>query len=264
MVIHRPEPLFPGWRLWPAWSAFCLLDSDDEGFITGTGANGLFCARFGRRVEGLSNRLADLLRYERAHGRTVIVPLPADVDAAGYVAHALRCTPAARIVRRADSPVVVHSTTLEAWESIRADGELRARSLLPAGPSSPGQGEPSEIERYLLDEPPEYGDYVMLGEIDSVGPEAVVASYQAGRFILGDQAIYKPGVRLYFDNHRIIQHGLGTRDGLHTTKVLKRLPLRSYLLAAVTVVDIAPGDRVAEWTLRTFVDCANKAFRDRL
>ena len=53
-------------------------------------------------------------------------------------------------------------------------------------------------------------------------PEIVVASYQAGRFVMDGQASYAPGIRLYFDSHRIIRDGLGTRDGLHLIKVTAR------------------------------------------
>jgi hypothetical protein len=48
----------------------------------------------------------------------------------------------------------------------------------------------------------------MFGEIASTTPEKIIASYQAGRFVLDDNAIYEPGVRLYFDNQRMIRDGL--------------------------------------------------------
>jgi len=248
-----------------AWSAFCLLDREDDQFCTGQSGNGPFSARFGRRVANLERRLADFLRYEHAQHRTVILSFPEHVDVEAYVARALSSTPAARLVRPDDPLVIVHATSLSAWEGILADGALLAASELTArGERAPGNADaPSEIDQYLRNEPPEYKDYIMFGEMDAVTPEMVVASYQAGRFVLDEQATYEPGVRLYFDSHRIMRDNLGIRDGLHLIKVHRRLPLRPYLLAAIRVADLDPAGKVANWTLRAFLDQANEAFRRR-
>ena len=118
----------------------------------------------------------------------------------------------------------------------------------------------SEVGQYLQNEPPEYGDYIMFGEVGSTTPERIMASYQAGRFMLDDDAVYEPGVRLYFDNHRIIRDHRGTRDGLHTVKVHKQLPLSPYLLLAIRVMDVDPQREIKAWTPRTFVERSDKAF----
>lgn len=246
------------------WSSFCLLDREDDQVFTGQSGNGPFSARFGRCVENLENHLIDFLRYENAHSRTVILSFPEGIDIDDFVARALSKTPVANVVRPNDPKVVVHSTTIHAWKSISADGELKAASWLgiERGQAHDVQ-EPSEIERYYQSEPPEYADYVMLGGMDSTASEMVLASNSAGCFVLDDNAVYEPGARLYFDNHRIITDGLGTRDGLHAMKVHIQLPLTPYLLAAITVDDIDPEGKVAMWTLRTFVDKANEAFRGK-
>ena len=96
--------------------------------------------------------------------------------------------------------------------------------------------------------------------VASITPETIVASYQAGRFVLDDDAIYEPGVRLYFDNHRIIRDNQIVRDGLHTAKVHKRLPLSPYLLAAIGVHDLDPRRKVKMWTPRLFVERSDEAF----
>ena len=197
--------------------------------------------RADRHVPHLQNRLIDFLHYENAHGRTVILLFPKGVDVDAAVAQALARTPHADVVRPDDPAFIVHSTTLAAWEMIGRDGQLRAashlaqqlRSLEPA----------SDLERYLQGEPPEYSDYIMFGEIGSTTPERIVASYQAGRFMFDDDAVYEPGVRLYFDNHRIIRDNRITRDGLHTTKVRGQLPLTRYLLAAIQWPIWTPGHR---------------------
>jgi hypothetical protein len=246
------------------WSSFCLLDREDDQVFTGQSGNGPFSARFGRCVENLEDRLIDFLRYENAHNRTVILSFPKDIDIDDLLARALLKTPRGNVVRPNDPPVVVHSTTTHAWESISADEELRAASRLgiERGQAQDAQ-EHSEIERYYQSEPPEYADYIMLGGMDSTAPEMVLASTSAGRFVLDDHAVYEPGARLYLNNHRIITDGLGTRDGLHVMKVHLQLPLVPYLLAAITVDEIDPEGKIATWTPRIFVEKANEAFRDR-
>ena len=103
----------------------------------------------------------------------------------------------------------------------------------------------------------------MLGGVGGTSPEAVLASKQAGRFVLDEDAIHEPGVRLYFDNHRIITDGLGTRDGVHLIKVYQHLPLTPYLLAAISVDDVQLENNAQMWTPRTFVAKANEAFSDK-
>lgn len=246
------------------WSSFCLLDRDDNQIFTGQSSNGPFSARFGRRVENLENRLIDFLRYENAHGRTVILSFPEDMDIDDFVAQALSNTPMVNIVRLNDPQVVVHSTTIYAWKSILADGELEAASRLgiERGQTHSSQ-ELSEIERYYQSEPPEYADYIMLGGMDSTASEMVLASNSVGRFVLNDDAVYEPGARLYFDNYRIITDSLAIRDGLHVMKVHTQLPLTPYLLAAITVDDVDPESKVVTWTLKTFVEKANEVFRSK-
>ncbi len=267
-MIYRQAP--PGWSYTDAnpftpdgsygleWSCFCILDRDDGQFFTGRSGDGPFSARFGRRVAHLENRLIDFLCYENAHNRTVILLFPEGVDVERFVARALSQTPHASVVRADDPEVIVHSTTLAAWESICTDGQLEAASRLPR----PGRRlDPlSEVARYLRNEPPEYGDYIMFGELGSTAPERIVASYQAGRFITDDDAVYEPGVRLYFDNHRMIRDQRIARDGLHTAKVHGQLPLSPYLLAAVRVTDLDPEKEARAWTPRMFVAQADRVF----
>jgi hypothetical protein len=251
-----PNPFTDEGSYGQAWSAFVIEDRADGQFITGRSGQGPFCARFGKGVSCLENRLADFLRYECAHGRTVILSAPADIDVDRFVASALDVTPPPDVVRSHDSHIIVHSTTQRAWASIRVAGALLAASQLEGGSSAAGPelDPPSEVLRYYQDEPAEYADYIMFAEIGQIGPERVVASRAAGRFVMDPDAIYTPGVRLYFDNHRLIKEGRGTRDGLHTLKVHQRLPLYPYLLRAVSVEDIDPeGERVS-WTLRAFME----------
>ena len=256
-----PNPFTTDGAYDSGWSCFCLLDRDDDQAFTGRSGDGPFSARFGRGVEDLESHLADFLRYESAHRRTVILSFPADIDADVFVSRALANTPPGNVIRPADPRVVEHSTTLEAWERISADGMLKAASQLGAGKYRAHSASAlTEIERYYQDEPPEYGDYVMFGGMGP-GSEVILASNACGRFVMDTDAVYTPGIRLYFDNHRIIAAGLATRDGLHLTKVHRQLPLAPYLLAAITAADIDPEGRVEKWTIRLFTEKANEVFK---
>lgn len=236
-----------------------MLDRDDDVFITGKSGDGPFSARFGQRVAHLGTRLIDFLRYENAQGRTVILSLPEGVDVDCFVAQALSQMPDTDAVRPDDPEVLIHSTTLAAWERIRADGQLKAASGLPQ--CARRLLDPlSAVAQYLQNEPPEYDDYIMFGEMATTMSENIVASFQSGNFASDADAVYTPGVRLYFDNHRIIGDNRATRDGLHTMKVHQRLPLSPYLLAAIGVDDLDPRREIKAWTPRLFVEKSDTVF----
>ena len=151
------NPFTPDGTYGAAWSCFRVIDRDDDQYSTGKSGNGPFSARFGRRVDHLEARLADFLRYESAHGRTVILAFPDGVDPDLFVAHALAHTPQADVVRPEDPRVIVHSTTAAAWWCIRADGALKAGALLASHRTSPSDtADRSELVQYLLAEPPVY------------------------------------------------------------------------------------------------------------
>lgn len=243
------------------WSSFCILDIDDDQIMTGKSGDGPFSARFGRRVENLEIRLIDFLRYEYSQRRTVILSFPDDIDPDCYVSQALSRMPSPDVVRPGDPEIIIHSTTLDAWRKISADGQLKAASELSQQTRIVDSS--SELGRYLENEPPEYKDYIMFGTMASTTPEHVVASNQAGRFILDDGAVYEPGVRLYFDNHRLIKANLAVRDGLHAVKVYKQLPLSPYLLAAIGVDDVDPQREIRTWTPLLFMERADRFFNDQ-
>jgi hypothetical protein len=244
------------------WSSFCILDTDDDQLITGRVGAGSFSARFGRRVKHLESRLIDFIQYENKQGRTVILSFPEDIEIDPYIERARAIVSNPDVVRLEDPKVIIHSTTLEAWNKIHTDGQLKSAAELSQSGVQPGRMlEPtSEVRQYLRDEPSEYSDYIMFGEIGSTTPEKIIASYQAGRFVLDDHAVYEPGVRLYFDNHRMIKDSLVVRDGLHTAKVHKRLPLSPYLLAAIDVNDLDACREVKTWTLQSLMERADNLF----
>jgi hypothetical protein len=106
----------------PGWSYLAIIDGDN--FRHGQTPDGLFGMRFGREMPDFSARLADFLRYEAEHGRTVIVAAADDRGCAATIALALDETPAGPPVRPSDPRWMVHSTSADAWPAICACGEL--------------------------------------------------------------------------------------------------------------------------------------------
>jgi len=232
-----------------------MLDADDHIIINGTGDNGLYCFLAGRKVQNLETKLADFLKYENAHGRKVILSFPPDLAADEFVGRALQQVPDATRIRPDDPRWLVHSTSVQAWERIKACGELRSLARLRGeGIDARGVG-PSEFR-----EPDDYAEYVMFSRHDHIAAEHVVASQAAGRVITEEDTPYQPGVRLYFDAHRIILDGLAVRDGLHVLKVHDHLPLDPYLVMAIGMQDVDPGGEIPVWTPKTFLDRANEWF----
>ncbi len=251
----QPNPFTPDGAYGVGWSAFEISDRDNDRRVYGRSASGLFRDTNGRLVDNLETRLADFLRYENAHGRETIIACPADVDIDSLVASALASTPAGPTIRESDPRWAVHSATLETWELIMESRCLKSFARLKAeGVDAHGIGFRE------LGEPDDFTEYVMLGEFDGIGCESVVASQAMGRVLTEEHTPYTPGVRLYFDAHKIITSGLAVRDGVHTLKVHDHLPLQPYLVAAITAADIESQGAVKTWTPRLFLDRANAWF----
>ena len=276
---NQPNPFTADGGYGTGWSCFCILDVDndrvkngrpggelyrthvseaDDGSLEERRSEGPYCYLMGRRVDSIETKLADFLRYESRHGRKVIISLPADFDADILVKQALQRTPNRSVVRQDDPIWWVHSTPLGNWEMIRDCGELRSiarlrRENLPL----PGVG------LFAFGEPADYAEYVMLALVEGIGPEHVVSSQQKGYLITEEDVPYDPGVRLYFNGHKIIRDGLAVSDGLHTIKVHDHLPLDPYLVVAIGAKDVDPNSDVRVWTPRTFLEHANRFFQER-
>jgi hypothetical protein len=109
--------------------------------------------------------------------------------------------------------------------------------------------------KYYL-EPMDYSDYIMLDKLDGCG-ELVVNSRQLGYVCTDGSALYTPGIRLYFDAHKIIEDGLAVRDGLHILKVEKQLSLEKYLKMIVTE-EMALEEM--NWTPTSYTEWSNEYF----
>ena len=163
------------------------------------------------------------------------------------------------IIRKNDPKWAIHSTNREAWESILQDGCLKSLSILKKENKAV-----KSVGFHQLGEPIEYAEYIILGRIDTVNAEHVVASQQKGYVFTEENTSYKPGVRLYFDNHKIIERNLGVRDGLHSIKVHNKLPLNPFFITAITINDIDSENKIIEWTPSSFYQAANKEFYKRM
>ena len=150
---------------------------------------------------------------------------------------------------------MVHSTLPDRWEKIRTTGALwSSMRLKKQGVNFP------EIGFEQLGEPEDFREYIVLGTLNSTAPEHVVASHTRGCVFTEEDTPYEPGVRLYFNAHRIIRDGLAVRDGLHKLKIHDHLNLEPYLIAAVGVKDVDPEGTIPLWTPRVFLERANNHF----
>jgi hypothetical protein len=254
--FHDPNPFCADGGYGPDWICFQVLDRRGTTFFTGTGEGGLFALRAERGCPKLLARVADFLRYEGRYGRKIILAAPEDIDMRALVAEALAATPPWHVVREDDPRWLVHATDIEAWAAIRAVGELRSLARLRReGHRLPGVGLRD------LGEPPDYAEYVMLGDAFHIGSELVVLSQQKGRLVAAEDVPYRPGVRLYIDAHRLITDGLDVRDGAHLLKVHDHLPLSPYVRLCIGTADVDPHGQVHEWTPRRFFGAANELFR---
>lgn len=253
-TASAPNPFSADGHYGPEWSCFRIDGVNRTINSCGGGKAGLFTFSLGADIPGLGSSLADFLRYEWRHKRNVIISCPESFELGTLVERALTETPEEHCVRPTDPRWVVHSTTLAAWRDICRHGMLKSLALLrQEGKQTIGLG----IEE--LGEPPDYAEYIVLGEMEEIGAEIVVASRGRGRIVTDPDQPYEPGVRIYFHNHLIIQSGLAARDGPHLAKVHQRLPLAPYMMAAITAKDF----RQQTWCPRTFSNAANDLFLGR-
>ncbi len=155
-----PNPFTSDGSYGLGWSSFCILDVDNDQIMTGKVGIGSFSARFGLRVKNLEAHFIDFIRYENKQGRTVILSFPEDMNIDQYLEQAQSIALRPNIIRLDDPKVIVHSTTLEAWNKICIDGQLKSAAELSQTRIFDSA---SEVGQYLKDEPPEYCDYIMFG-----------------------------------------------------------------------------------------------------
>jgi len=229
------------------------IDKKIQGSTAGKGPWGCFFLALSPDSKRFAYCVADFIRYENAHGRKVRIR-PRSFDPSD----ALESVPEnGSILRHYDPPILIHSTTLAAYEKIMRDGQLKSTSLLRK------EGSAQRAVGFLpLGEPPDYLDYVMFG--NGVACEVVVNSHLHDKPCFDLNAPYQPQARMYFDAHKIIKDGLAVRDGTHIFKVYGALPLEGYLLRTVFAGDVTlpPGEE--HWTPALFAEAADAFFYKNL
>ena len=252
---HDRNPFTSDGNYGPSWAGLSLV-KEGTTFI-GTSRSGLFYYQYDIQKPVTKATVADFLRYENGLNRTPVFFCAEDLDLDAFVVRALDSTPPAHIVRDVDPEHLVHSTDIQAGKSILRDGEIKAFSRLVREGRSPDWHKLRSD--YSLGEPLEYANYVNLGAIESPWVETVPASHTAGRFLTPEDE-YEPGMRFYFDGHKIIRAGLDVRVPGATIKVLDSLPLGPFLVEVVRASDVDLPRRTGNWTSTLFTEAANKAF----
>ncbi len=155
------------------------------------------------------------------------------------------------ILRNYETPVLVHSTSMENWVQIQKDGLLKSWNQLN---NESANFEKEPIGKQLGD-PVHFSDYVMFG--GGVSGEIVVNSKQSGKIIMDVDTEYKTGARLYFDAEKMAKDGLLVRDGAHI-KVRESLSLDPYLIWVATWNNV--GLKSANSTPKIFAELSDKRF----
>ncbi len=151
------------------------------------------------------------------------------------------------VLRDYETPILIHSTSMENWYQIQKDGMLKSWNKLNIPKKEP-------IGKQLGD-PVHFSDYVMFG--GGVSGEIVVNSKQSGKIVMDIDAEYKTGARLYFDAEKIAKDGLLVRDGAHV-KVKDCLPLEPYLIWIATWGNVGLESPIS--TPRIFAKLSDEKF----
>lgn len=227
-----------------------LSDSDDYEMIVGP-AGGVYTARVSRkRYAQWAFSMMDFIGFHESAGN---MPQVLAAEQAVEEARALyggHCFDE-RALRPWESPVMVHSTTPDGYEGIMRDGCLRSWHDL----HSSGNIAEREPIGAVLGDPAALKQYIMLGGGRST--EIVVASREAGKLVMDENAVYRPGARLYLNARKLAADGLLVRDGCHRM-ARGRIPLDTYLIKAVTASDVpADADTPAK-----FADAADRVYEE--
>ena len=157
------------------------------------------------------------------------------------------------VLRDYETPILVHSTSMENWQKIQKDGILKSWNKLN---SEKNTIENKPIGKQLGD-PIHFSDYIMFG--GGVSGEIVVSSKQSGKIVMDIDAEYKTGARLYLDAKKMAKDGLLVRDGAHI-KVKDCLPLEPYLIWVATYDKIGLESQIS--TPRIFAELSDNTFKN--
>lgn len=192
--------------------------TDNQVFI-GRSKHGIWSAGMPQEVE----RIAKFISYESKHDRKIIFwadDFKRLAEVKRTMDDVLKFEQDDETGTFTDDKFLCHSTTLDSFISILADGELLSYSELTKRKRN------INTVRHVLNEPVDYFDHVDLCSWNSISSEIVVASKQAGKIPNDTNLVYNPGIRMYFSSETVKKAEGFCSDGLHAGMVFKSLPLR--------------------------------------
>lgn len=210
-----------------SWILLQLIKNAEYLSYTGNNGNGIFRFILTKKMKDWRFCVMDFLEYETFHHKNIIAAVSsADLKEAqaAYAGHC--CTDS--FLRDYEAPVLVHSTTPQAYKQIIDSGKLKSWNML----SREKETDEELPIGALLGDPYDYRDYIMFHN-GGYFSETVVASKEKGKIEMNIHAPYKAGARFYFDAQKIAQDGLLVRDGAHL-KVRESLDIEQYLLWIAT------------------------------
>ena len=235
-----------------SWRILRLTDSEDYQMMCGSSNGCAYTIKVSRlRHKDWAMAIGDFIEFNEAGGKNVILVMTeTDFKSAKkrYLGHKYN----EPLLRDSEPAVLIHSTPMSNWQSIKRDGMLKSWNRLKA---ENGTDEEQPIGVNLGD-PIAFSDYIMFGS--GTTGEIVVNSKQQGRIVMDEDKEYLTGARLYFDAKKMAQDGLLVRDGCHL-KVKDTLPLEPYLIWAATWDSIGLESQTA--TPKIFAEQADKHFK---
>ena len=209
---------------------FILEETDAYTGFTGT-IDGIFSVKVSKTLNPhWRDSLADFINYEQLNETTILL----DIDEKDYLDalnHDVKNV--GTELRDYEPEILIHSTPLSSWESIKKSGYLKSWNCVkkenPDFETEPIGAKLGDLE--------DYRDYIMFSD-GNVMAEVVVASKEKGYIEMDVNAPYTPGARLYLDAKKMAKDGLLVRDGIHLPKIKNEILLAKYLIWPCTAADL--------------------------
>lgn len=232
-----------------SWMILTLPSDIDTPMLVGANNGCAYTIRISKQLhDDWKMAIGDFIGYCDANNLNGILAITADEynDVQSYYAGHSYNEPT---LRDYETPILVHSTSMENWYQIQKDGMLKSWNRLNISEKEP-IGE-------QLGDPVHFSDYIMFG--GGVSGEIVVNSKQSGKIVMDIDAEYKTGARLYFDAEKIAKDGLLVRDGAHI-KVKDCLPLEPYLIWTATWDKVGLESQIS--TPKIFTKMSDEKFKN--
>lgn len=233
-----------------SWIICCLIDSENYQMMCGSENSTVYVLKISKKYSYWKFSICDFVSFYEFHNKNIIISIDEkywnDAQKA-YTGHCFNDN----FLRKYESKILVHSTTLDNWNKIKKCGCLKSWNKL--------KSENTLIDDPIgqkLGDPKDFNDYIMFSN-GSVAGEIVVLSKQNNKIIMDENMNYNPGARLYFDMSKIAQDGLLIRDGEHL-KVKDSLSLNPYLIWYATYETIGLSQNIS--TPKQFAVECNTAF----